>query len=45
MMNTLRYTQLTQTRNAVAENTSNLLLICKLSITFSSILFTRTNAN
>lgn len=27
MMNTLRYTQLTQRQNAVAENTSNLLLI------------------
>jgi hypothetical protein len=27
MMNTLRYTQLTQTQNAVAEKTSNLLLI------------------
>lgn len=30
MMNTLRYTQLTQTQNAGAEKTSNLLLICKL---------------
>ncbi|QGI80885.1 hypothetical protein CEK25_007614 [Fusarium fujikuroi] len=42
MMNTLRYTQLTQTQNAVAEKTSNLLLIHG---TFNSSVVTDINRN